>query len=126
MDFLRTSQTGLLTEYFYSILTNKFGDRIHLNGHPENRLPNMLNISFLGYNGHVILERLDGVATSTGSACHSGETAVSPVLSAMGVDGEVGRGAVRFSLGRHTTKQEIDIVADKLGCILADDMEEQQ
>ncbi|MHB8962995.1 MAG: cysteine desulfurase family protein [Saccharofermentanales bacterium] len=126
MDFLRTSQTGLLTDYFYSRLTEKFGDRIHLNGHPVNRLPNTLNVSFLGYNGHEILERLDGVAASTGSACHSGETAISPVLSAMGVDGEVGRGAVRFSLGRHTTKQEIDIVTDKLVTILANDMEEQQ
>ena len=77
-----------------------------LNGHPEERLPNTLNISFLGYNGGEILSSLSNVAASTGSACHSGLTSISPVLKAMGVSEELGRGAVRFSLGRYTSKKK--------------------
>lgn len=103
-----------LTDYFYSELKNKFGDRIRLNGHSGRKLPNTLNVSFLGYNGHKILEHLNGTAASTGSACHSGTTSISPVLKAMGVSDEVGRGAVRFSLGRYTTKNEIDNVIEEL------------
>jgi cysteine sulfinate desulfinase/cysteine desulfurase-like protein len=60
--------------------------------------------------GAEILTQLDGVAASTGSACHSGGVELSPVLSAMGVTLHVGMGAVRFSLGRATTKTEIDSV----------------
>jgi cysteine desulfurase len=113
-DALKESGIKQLTEYFYKELKDKFGDRIRLNGHPEKRLPNTLNISFIGYNGHEILGSLSGVAASTGSACHSGMTAISPVLKAMGVPGEAARGAIRFSLGRYTTKDEIDTVIDQL------------
>ena len=60
--------------------------------------------------GAEVLAALDGVAASTGSACHSGRIELSPVLKAMGVAPEVGMGAVRFSLGRSTTKAEIDTV----------------
>lgn len=103
-----------LTNYFHARLKETFNDRIVLNGHPDKRLPNTLNISFLGYNGHEVLENLHNVAASTGSACHSGSTSISPVLDAMCVSEEVGRGAVRFSLGRYTTKEEIDLVVDNL------------
>jgi cysteine desulfurase len=102
------------TDYFYKRLVKEFGSNIHLNGHPDNRLPNTLNISFIGYNGYEILKKLDGVLASTGSACHSGTTTISPVLKAMGVSEDIGRGAVRFSLGKHTTKGDIDIVVKKL------------
>jgi cysteine desulfurase len=111
---LKSSEIKGLTQYFYNSLKEKFGDKIHLNGHLEKRLPNTLNISFLGYNGHEILEGLTETAASTGSACHSGSTTISPVLEAMGVSDEVGRGAVRFSLGRHTSKEEIDTVLENL------------
>lgn len=107
-----------LTQYFYNKLKEKFGEKIQLNGHPEKRLPNTLNISFLGYNGHEVLGRLDNVAASTGSACHSGSTSISPVLKAMGVSEEAGRGAVRFSLGRYTTKNEIDTVIEQISKVL--------
>ena len=60
------------------------------------------------------LDRLDGVAASTGSACHTGTHTMSPVLAAMGVDEEVGLGAIRFSLGRPTTRDEIDTVVERL------------
>jgi cysteine desulfurase len=99
-----------LTDYFWSELKNRLGNKVVLNGHPEFRLPNTLNISFLGWNGHEILDRMPDVAASTGSACHSGETSISPVLQAMGVSFDRGRGAVRFSLGRYTRREEIDRV----------------
>ncbi len=107
---LQSSTVKRLTEYFHTRLKELFGETIHLNGHPEKKLPNTLNISFLGYDGHKILGALSDVAASTGSACHAGTTAISPVLAAMEVSDRVGRGAVRFSLGRHTTKEEIDVV----------------
>jgi cysteine desulfurase len=76
-------------------------------------LPNTANISFIGKVGADILAGLDGVAASTGSACHSGQVELSPVLAAMQVPPNVGMGAIRFSLGRATTEVEIDtVVAD--------------
>ena len=114
MEDLKKTEIKQLTNYFYEKLKDKFGDKIHLNGHPEKKLPNTLNISFIGFNGHEILNRLDNVAASTGSACHSGNTSISPVLKAMRVSEDIGRGAVRFSLGRYTTKDEIDSVIDQL------------
>ena len=103
-----------LTEYFYTKLKEAFGSRVTLNGHLEKKLPNTLNVSFLGNDGHDILNSLGDVAASTGSACHSGLTTISPVLKAMGVSEDTGRGAVRFSLGRFTTKNEIDTVLERL------------
>lgn len=88
--------------------------KIKLNGHPTKRLPNTLNISFLEYNALEIIKDLKDVAVSTGSACHSGLTTISPVLNAMGASKEIGSGAIRFSFGRYTTKNEIDTVVEKL------------
>ncbi|GGF91122.1 hypothetical protein GCM10010912_40240 [Paenibacillus albidus] len=111
-------QTRELTRYFYTRLKAAYGDIIKLNGHPEKRLPNTLNISFIGSNGHDILDALDHVAASTGSACHSGLSSVSPVLKAMGVNDSVGQGAIRFSLGRYTTPDEIEEVLKRLSQII--------
>jgi cysteine desulfurase len=90
-----------------------------LNGHPDHRLPNTLNVSFVGRVGAEVLARLDTVAASTGSACHTGHVELSPVLKAMGAAPEVGMGAIRFSLGRGTTREEIDAVADQLVKVFA-------
>lgn len=103
-----------LREYFLQKLCAHFSDRVVLNGHPKQRLPNTLNISFLGQRGHDILARVPNISASTGSACHAGTTQMSPVLEAMGVSLEIGVGAVRFSLGRLTTRTELDAVADVL------------
>jgi cysteine desulfurase len=65
------------------------------------------------------LARLNGVAASTGSACHSGRIELSPVLEAMRITPEVGMGAVRFSLGRTTTQDEIEVVIQRLTDIFA-------
>jgi cysteine desulfurase len=103
-----------LRNRFWEQLKAAFGERVVLNGHPTERLPNTLNVSFVGQSGEAILSRLDGVAASTGSACHSGQVKLSPVLEAMGVPPEVGMGAVRFSLGRETTLAEIGEVVERL------------
>ena len=88
------------------------------NGHPEERLPNTLNVSFVGQIGAEILEEIPEVAASTGSACHAGQVELSPVLEAMGVSPETGAGAIRFSLGRETTVKEIDVVLERFNHVL--------
>jgi cysteine desulfurase len=118
-DLTPMDQVRILRDHFWQMLREQFGNRVALNGHPTHRLPNTLNVSFVGRIGAEILGRLEGVAASTGSACHSGCLELSPVLEAMGGAPEVGMGAVRFSLGRETTRNEIDAVAERLVDILA-------
>src|ERR1051326_663412 len=96
-----------LRDFLYAGLKDLFGDSVHLNGHPTARLPNTLNVSFEGRMGNEILESLEGVAASTGSACHSGQRELSPVLKAMGAAESTGLGAVRFSLGRETAREDL-------------------
>lgn len=102
-----------LRDDFWRKLCDRFGNRVVLSGHPERRLPNTLNVSFRGSIGSEILSKLPHVAASTGSACHAGETHISPVLAAMCTPPDIAVGAIRFSLGRTTTQEEIDrVVAD--------------
>ena len=84
---------------------------IVLNGHPRERLPNTLNISVPGVEGSRILDGLPGIMASTGAACHDRSIKLSHVLSAMGVAPEVGMGALRFSLGRSNTRDQIEEAA---------------
>ncbi len=100
-------------------LRARFGDGVLLNGHAEERLPNMLNVAFVGRVGAEILAACPEIAASTGSACHAGRIEPSPVLAAMGVAPEVGMGAVRFSLGRETTADEVDAAVAALERALA-------
>ena len=90
------------------------GERIVLNGHPDKRLPNTLNASFVGHVGSELLDRVPEVAASTGSACHEGKVTQSPVLCAMGVPPQVGRGALRLTVGRFTTDEQVDRAAEAL------------
>jgi cysteine desulfurase len=113
------SRVRALRDRFWQTLRERFDNRVVLNGHTEHRLPNTLNVSFVGLIGADILQQLDGVAASTGSACHSGQMELSPVLKAMGVPHEIGLGAIRFSLGRASAVEEIDAVAERLGDILS-------
>lgn len=88
---------------------------LRLNGHPDQRLPNTLHVSFPGVSGRSLLaEASDAVAASVGSACHSEQDAVSGVLAAMGFDAERARGAVRLSVGRTTQVADIDRAAEAL------------
>lgn len=118
-DLAPMQQVRALRDRFWEKLQEVFGNRIVLNGHPEHRLSNTLNVSFVGQIGTEVLARLDGVAASTGSACHTGHVELSPVLRAMRVAPEVSMGAIRFSLGRGTTSEEIDSVADRLATLVA-------
>jgi len=108
-----------LRDRFWAQLREHFGTGVVLNGHPGQRLPNTLNVSFVGRVGADILAAVPEVAASTGSACHSGRIELSPVLQAMGVAPEVGMGAIRFSLGRGTTGEDLDAVAAVLAKVLA-------
>ncbi|MHB1131104.1 MAG: cysteine desulfurase family protein [Chloroflexota bacterium] len=85
-----------------------------LNGHPVERLPNTLNVSFPGVDGEALLAATAEVAASTGSACHAGRTEPSAVLLAMGLSPERALGAVRLSLGRYTTADEVERAAAAL------------
>jgi len=87
---------------------------LRLNGHPTERLPNTLNVSFPAVAGWQLLAAAPSVAASTGSACHAEEHAASGVLAAMGLTREAAAGAVRLSLGRFTTEREIDTAAAAL------------
>jgi len=90
---------------------------LHLNGHPEHRLPNTLHVSFPGVSGRALLgEAAEVVAASVGSACHSEHDAVSGVLAAMGADAARAAGAVRLSVGRGTTLEEVARAAEALVC----------
>jgi len=99
-----------LRDVFHDGLKKLFGASLSLNGHPTERLPNTLNVSFEGRIGGEVLDALGEVAASTGSACHAGSQELSPVLKAMGVPEHIGLGAVRFSLGRETTVEEMERV----------------
>jgi cysteine desulfurase len=82
-----------------------------LNGHPQERLPNTLNVSVPGIEGAKILEGIPSLMASTGAACHDRSVKLSHVLSAMGVPPEVGMGALRFSVGRSNTMDQIEQAA---------------
>ena len=114
MDLSGSERIRVLRDRLWQHIEQTFGDRVVLNGHPEHRLPNTLNVSFVGRVGSEILAAMPGVAASTGSACHSGRVALSPVLEAMGVQPEAGMGSIRFSLGRPTTDQDIDQITEWL------------
>lgn len=87
---------------------------LQLNGDPAHRLPHTLNVSFPDVLGPALLAAADGVAATTGAACHSGRNEPSAAMKAIGATEAVGLGAVRLSLGRLTTAQEIDEAAARL------------
>jgi len=118
-DLRWTTAVQELRDRLWDDLRESHGASVVLNGHPVRRLPNTLNVSFVGRRGQDVLATVPEVAASTGSACHADSVTLSPVLQAMGVTTEVGAGAVRFSLGRMTTPAEIDQVLDRLREVLA-------
>ena len=83
---------------------------LKLNGHPELRLPNTLNISFPNIEANILLNELEskGIAASAGAACHTDSVDVSPVLTAIKLNTEFAMGTLRFSVGKYTTEQEIN------------------
>jgi cysteine desulfurase len=109
-----TQRLRALRDRLWEKLRNGLGERVVLNGHPEKRLPNTLNVSFVGHVGAELLEKMPEIAASTGSACHEGKVTQSPVLCAMGVPPEIGRAALRLTVGRFTTDEQIERAAEVL------------
>ena len=114
-----------VNEYLYNGITSELGEVV-LNGPRElgltaaegagKRCPGVLNLSFTGTRGEVILHTLeqDGIYVSTGSACHSHHTGDSHVLTAMSMNHKEIEGAIRFSLSEFNTIEEMDFVIDKV------------
>ncbi len=106
-----TKVKGLRDRLYQRIVDGLGKDKVHLNGHPERRLPNTLNISIRGIVGDELLSRIPEFAASTGAACHAGSTEPSSVLLEMGLSRELALGALRLTLGRWSTQEEIDTAA---------------
>ncbi|HJK81439.1 MAG TPA: cysteine desulfurase NifS [Methanocorpusculum sp.] len=88
----------------------------HLNGHPTQRLPNNVNITFeyIEGEGILLLLNMSGICASTGSACNSASLEPSHVLTAMGVPHEIAHGSVRLTLGERNTEEDVSYVLEKL------------
>ena len=110
-QYLGDETIRTLRDRFHQRLTEALDDRVVLNGHPELRLPNTLNVSFKGHVGAELLARLDNVCASPGAACHADRVEPSAVLQAMGIPRDIALGAVRFSFGRFNTQGEVDQAA---------------
>jgi cysteine desulfurase len=105
------SQLTDLRDRLHQRLTELLPDRVSLNGHPDHRLPGTLNVSISNTRGTDVLAATPEIAAATGSACHEGIDEPSPVLSAMGQPPERALAALRFSLGRWTTANEVERAA---------------
>ena len=93
-------------DLLYNELVKRLGP-LRRNGHPEQRLPNTLSISFPQVEANTLLDELQGVAASAGAACHSDAIDISATLAAMQVPTEYAMGTIRFSTGRSTTEEDI-------------------
>ena len=89
-----------------------------LNGHPDDNVAGILNLSFTGIAAEALLTAIPEIAVATGSACTSAGNEPSHVLRAMGCDAVRARGAVRFSLGRFTTAEEIEYTAQRVSAAI--------
>jgi cysteine desulfurase len=110
IDLSWTAKVALLREKLWMGLKEQFGEHISRNGLPELTLPNTLNCCIKDTLGGQLMAKMPEIAASTGSACHSACIKVSPVLAAMGIGKDFGGGALRFSLGRSNTEEEIELV----------------
>ncbi len=91
---------------------------MRLNGHPEKRLPNTVNVSFYGIEANTILSELDNIAASAGAACHADDVNISTVLQAMGVPADWAMGTIRLSTGKFTTSEEVDRAVDEISAVV--------
>jgi len=89
-------------------------DEVYLNGHPSNRLPGNLNVSFAFVEGESLLMGLKDIAVSSGSACTSATLEPSYVLKALGVGEDLAHTSIRFGLGRFNTTEEVDYVIERV------------
>lgn len=103
-----------LRDLLHRLLDAALPGRVRLNGHPDERLPGTLNISITGTTGDGLLAATPEIAAATGSACHAGATEPSPVLLAMGHPTERAGSALRLTLGRWTTDDEVRQAAARI------------
>ncbi|MDB5108239.1 MAG: iscS, partial [Candidatus Binatus sp.] len=89
-------------------------DEIYVNGHPTERLPGNLNVSFAYVEGESLLMGINDIAVSSGSACTSATLEPSYVIRALGIDEELAHSSIRFGLGRFNTEEEVDYVTDRV------------
>lgn len=103
-----TNHLKQMRDFLHTNLLNKIPE-IKLNGHPELRLPNTLNISFPGIEANTLLSQLElkGIAASAGAACHTGSVKVSRVLQAINLKTKFAMGTIRFSVGKYSTEEEL-------------------
>lgn len=109
-----TPRLRKLRDLLHDRLAAHLPGRVHLNGHPEQRLPNTLNISVDRTTGPALLAAVPEIAASTGSACHEGVDRPSPVLTAMGMSAERAMSAVRLSVGRWTTVADVETAVNAI------------
>jgi cysteine desulfurase len=102
-----------LRDRLHQAITSSLGE-VFLNGHPTERLPNNLNLSFAYVEGESLLMGLENIAVSSGSACTSATLEPSYVLKALGVGSDLAHTSIRFGLGRFNTMEEVDYVGDKV------------
>ena len=114
-NFNNTKITAL-RNYFITNLQQKFDNNIKINGDLEKRLPGNVNVSFRGIDGEQLLLKLDeyGICASSASACCTGNSKPSHVLTAIGLDKKQAAGTIRFTLGKENTKNEIDYLLNIL------------
>ncbi len=89
-------------------------DEVYLNGHPTERLPGNLNVSFAYVEGESLLMGISDIAVSSGSACTSATLEPSYVIRALGIDEELAHSSIRFGIGRFNTGEEVDFVAERV------------
>jgi cysteine desulfurase len=115
------ARTRAMRDRLHRLITDEL-DEVYLNGHPTERLPGNLNLSFAYIEGESMLMGLNGsahadlpaVAVSSGSACTSATLEPSYVLKALGIGDELAHTSIRFGLGRFNTNEEVDYVAERV------------
>ena len=114
MPYTRGKLTRL-RNYFVERVRHEIPN-IRLNGHPYKRLPGNVNFSIEGIDATALLVLLeeDGICASAGSACNTGQTRISHVIEAIRVPEDYAAGSVRFTMGRETTKRDVDACVDAL------------
>ncbi|MGD9725799.1 MAG: IscS subfamily cysteine desulfurase [Nitrospiraceae bacterium] len=107
------TRLAAMRDHLYATITKAMED-VYLNGHPTQRLPNNLNLSFAYVEGESLLMGVKEIALSSGSACTSATLEPSYVLRALGIGSELAHSSIRFGLGRFTKSEEVDYAAKRI------------